>query len=303
MHFTRVTPCGPKGCTCDPFTTVVYVAHCDRCHYGAVLTNACPNIPMIEQSPQSSNKKTSPGQRGLDSISSSAFVLTMADGTVYGFPGSYDFTSDDTRPFTATGMADVNGNSILFNRDGSGNLMQIAGSNGRSINFGYDNAGHINSATDSAGRFVSYSYDAQGRLSTFTDAGGFVTQYTYDGNDNLQSVIKPDHNLRVTNTYDQNGRVQQQTFPNGGIYQFSYITDSNGNVTQTNVTDPSGSVRQVQFNSDGHLTSDTVGYGTPQQETTTYELQSISGLTLSTTDALGRKTAYTYDAFGEKPQV
>ena len=94
-----------------------------------------------------------------------------------------------------------------------------------------------------------------------------------------------------------------QTFPDGGTYGFSYALDSGGNVTQTTVTDPSGSVRQVQFNADGHLTSDTVGLGTPQQQTANYELQPVSGLILSSTDALGRNTKYTYDALGETASV
>ena len=305
VHFTRVTPCGPNGCTCDSGTTLVYVARSNRCHYGAVLTHACIGV-TTPQSSQASNKGTkgTPGQRGFDGVSNSNWVLTMADGTVYGFPGSYDFSSgQDTRSFTASAMADRNGNWASFNRDGYGNLLQVAGSNGRSIQFGYDDVGHINAATDSAGRSVSYGYDAQSRLSTFTDAGGFVTQYTYDANDNLQSVIKPDHNLRVTNTYDQNGRVLQQTFPDGSAYQFAYTTAGSGNVLQTNVTDPSGSVRQVTFNSDGHATSETVGNGTSQQETTTYELQPVSGLMISSTDALGRKTLFTYDSLGETTSI
>ena len=161
----------------------------------------------------------------------------------------------------------------------------------------------VGTASDSSGRSIGYSYDAQGRLASFTDAAGNVTHYTYDDNDDMVSIIKPDQNLLVTNSYDPNGRVSQQTFPNGGTYRFSYALDGNGNVAQTTVTDPSGSVRQVQFNSDGHLTSDTVGLGTPQQETTTYELQPVSGVILSSTDALGRKTAYTYDALGETTSV
>ncbi len=51
------------------------------------------------------------------------------------------------------------------------------------------------------------------------------------------------------------------------------------------------------------MISDTRAYGTPIQQTTTYERQPTSGTLLSVTDALGRKTAYTYDALGETTSV
>ena len=311
VHFTRVTPCGPNGCTCDPSTTLVYVATSDRCDYGATLRHVCYQPPQLPTqklqngaNPQKLTQHTGNNRPDPSGLLSSPWILTLADGTTYGFPTSYDGENGtDPRTAAASGMMDRNSNYINFNRNGDGSLAQVSGSNGRSIHFTYDNSGRVTLGADSAGRSVSYGYDVQGRLSSFTDAAGTITSYTYDDNDNLVSIIKPDKNIRVTNSYDENGRVAQQTFSNGGTYQFTYATDGSGNVTQTTVTDPSGSVRQVQFNGDGHIISDIVGFGTAQQEATTYELQPTSGLMLSGTDALGRKTSFTYDALGETTSV
>lgn len=272
IHFLRTSPCDSNGyCT---YSNAVYMAtSAPSDWYGASLVF------------QSGDK----------------WVVTKRDGTVYVFPDSDNDT--DYRQATPLSITDRYGNSLTFTRDGFYNLLQVTGSNGRWIHFSYDGIGRITQANDSAGRTVSYAYDGAGRLASFTDANGGITYYSYDDNDNMVQIQKPDGNLQVTNTYDESNRVVQQTHPDGGTYQFSYVTDGNGNITQTRVTDPSGSIRQVQFNSDGYSTSDTRGLGTPQQETITYQRQPDSGLFLSVTDALGRQTAYSYDALAEVTSV
>jgi RHS repeat-associated protein len=92
--------------------------------------------------------------------------------------------------------------------------------------------------------------------------------------------------------------VIKQTNADSGFFQYSYALDSNGNVTQTTVTDPRGLVEQVSFNADGYETSDTKAVGKPEQQTVTFNRQQGSGLLLSITDALSRQTAFTYDQLG-----
>ena len=244
VHFTRVTPCGPNGCTCDQNTVVTYTTT-DRCWCGTTLAVSCPaQIGRPSDGPTQTRTSHSgfpnkPAPAGL--IIDTTWLLTLSDGTQYGFQNSYDGVGvTDDRNATPVETLDRNGNSTNLTRDGSLNPIEAAGSNGRSIPFTHDDSGRVTTASDNSGRSVSYSYDAQGRLGSFTDAGGNVTQYTYDDNDNMVTVIKPDQNLRVTNTYDANGRVSQQTFPDGGTYRFSYTLDGSGNVTQTTVTDPWG---------------------------------------------------------------
>ncbi len=231
LLFTRVSPCGPGGCSCSPSDPVVYQDTSDPCWYGAILVHQCSSGPQIKFSPQKGLSPTKQSRFGKllsdpSGLTSSVWVLTMPDGTVYGFPSSFNYSDGgDARASAAIGTFDRNGNSINYNRDGFGNLTEITGSNGRSIQLSYDDQSRVVSAVDNAGRTVSYAYDAQGRLSAFTDAAGFVTRYTYDDNDNMLTVVKPDQKLLVTNTYDGNSRVIQQTFPDGGTYQFSYSLD------------------------------------------------------------------------------
>jgi YD repeat-containing protein len=92
--------------------------------------------------------------------------------------------------------------------------------------------------------------------------------------------------------------VATQTQADSTTYQFAYTLDGNGDVTQTDVTDPRGYVKRFVFNSAGLTTSITDAYGEAVAQTTTYEWQATTNLLLSVTDALTRKTAYTYDSKG-----
>ena len=49
--------------------------------------------------------------------------------------------------------------------------------------------------------------------------------------------------------------------------------DGTGKVTQTDVTDPRGTVRRVTFNAAGYPLTDTRAYGQPEAQTTTYVRQ------------------------------
>ena len=73
---------------------------------------------------------------------------------------------------------------------------------------------------------MSYTYDGAGRLSTVTDANGGVTTYAYDANSNMVTVTDPKGILYLTNQYDSNGRVTQQTMADGTTYQFAWTLSS-----------------------------------------------------------------------------
>ena len=227
--------------------------------------------------------------------------LRMRDGRVmyfYDCPGCSSSRGAALREFY-----DRLGNKLTLTRDANANLTQIANPDGRYINLTYDSSNRVTQATDSIGRTVSYQYDSGGRLAQVTDADGGVEKYAYDTSNNMLTVTKPNGQLMVTNQYDTNNRVSQQTLADGGVYQFAYTLDTNGNVTQTDVTDPRGKVRRAVFNSSGYVTSATNAFGLPEAQTATFERQAGTNLLLSKTDALGRKTAYTYDSIGNITSV
>ncbi|MEU7332562.1 hypothetical protein [Streptomyces parvus] len=75
----------------------------------------------------------------------------------------------------------------------------------------------------------------------------------------------------MTNTFDADGRVEEQILTEGARYAFAYTEDSSGRITATEVTQPGGAVRRVAFDANGFGTSDTEAHGTDLARTTSYE--------------------------------
>ena len=118
----------------------------------------------------------------------------------------------------------------------------------------------------------------------------------------MLSITNPNKITYVQNQYDANNMVILQTHADGGTYQFSYVLDATGNVTQTTVTDPREYVRQLSFNSDGAVTSDTKAMGRSEQQVTTYNRQQGTGLLLGRDDALESNHYVQLRRDGEIPQ-
>src|SRR5258708_5786767 len=134
-----------------------------------------------------------------------------------------------------------------------------------------------------------------------------VTRYTYDYNNQILTIVDARGNNYLTNQYDANGRVMQQTMADGGIWQYAYTADVNGNLTQTDITNPRGFIERLTFNTTGYFSggqvlSDTRAFGRPEQQTITYNRDS-SGLLTSIVDALNRTTQYSYDSRGNLQTV
>lgn len=221
--------------------------------------------------------------------------LTLRDGTIYVF--------GENEPLQS--IRDPHGNQIMLTHPviQSGGVTQITSPNGKWITLSYDNNGRAVQAADNSGRTVSYTYDPAGNLATVTNPAGGVTTYGYNSASQLTSVKDARAITYLTNTYDSAGRVSTQTLANGGVYRFAYTTGSSGQITQTQVTDPDGHVRQVAFNGQGYLVSDTEAAGTSVQQTTTYSRQSGTNWISGVTDPLGNTTAFGYDTAGDSASV
>jgi len=268
VHFDRTSPCNGTNGHCD-YANAVYTCTTPNSFFGAT-------IQWI-----------------------SSWLLTKKDGTIMVFPESDWPNAIDFQGAAITAMQDRYGNTLTFTRDSNKNLTKITSPNGRWIQFTIDPTHYwVTQASDQAGRTVQYSYDANGRLSTVTDANNGLTTYTYDSNNNLNTIKDARQIVYLTNFYDANNRVYKQVQADSSTFLYSYTTDANNNVTQTNVTDPKGNIRQVTFNSDGYVISDASALGKPEQQTITYSRQPGSNLVLSMTDALTRQTTYSYDVLG-----
>jgi len=119
----------------------------------------------------------------------------------------------------------------------------------------------------------------------------------------MVSFTTPNGNVHVTNQYDSNNRVTEQTLPDGGIYNFAYELGSGGNVAAATMIDPRGSSCSMAFNSSGSITSDIWAMTRPEQVEDTYNPDPNANLLNSVTDTLSRTTAYTYDSLGNTTSI
>ena len=227
--------------------------------------------------------------------------LAMSDGTLFEFPDAEN--APTPRQAALVAMHDRFGNAYILTRDSNYNLTKISSPNGRYIEFTYDASFRITQAKDNIGRIVGYTYDASGRLWKVTDPAGGITEYLYDTSNRMTKITDARGILFLTNTYDTNGRVIKQVQADSTFFQFAYTLNGSGQVTQTDVTDPRGNVRRVSFNTSGAMISDTNAVGKPEQQTVTYTRQAGTNQVLSETDALNRRTDFTYDTLGNLTSI
>jgi RHS repeat-associated protein len=230
------------------------------------------------------------------------WVLQLPNGTKIGFPEAEG--QSNARCGAVTGITDRYGNALTFIRSSSTcNLSSVSSPNGHKLSFTYDSTNRITQVSDDSGRTVSYTYNSSGTLATATDPAGKAETYGYDSSNRLQTITDKRGNLVLTNVYDSNTRVTQQTYADNSTSSLSYTTNGNGITTQTNYTDERGNVEQIQFNTAGYPTSITRAAGTSIAQTTTFVRNATTNLAQSMTDALGRTTAYQYNSFGDVTQL
>ena len=223
----------------------------------------------------------------------SRWELKLTDQTVM----SFGYTQ--TAPLMS--VRDRFGNTVSIVRPiGVGSIDRITSPSGKFIRFTYDVDGHVVLSMDSIGRTVGYTYDATGRLIRATDPTGAHEDYSYDTAGRMQTIVDKRGNTMVNNVYDANGRVSMQTLADGAVYRFAYSTDANGKVVQADITNPRGFIRRTIFNSDGYVVTNIFPLGDAIERTTTFTRQPGTNLVTSITDAMGRVTAYQYDAQGNR---
>ena len=229
------------------------------------------------------------------------------DGNLIAIKDRYD--NSITFQYDSEGLMPVNGPSDYFIGQDYGlvameyQLESITDDLGREIDFTYNSDGLLSSMEDYAGRTWTYTYDPNNNLVAVTDPStdeypnGLTTTYTYDDNHNLLTITDPNGDTWLTNTYDENGKVEYQT-SGEGTFTFSYDPDND----QTTVTDRKNFDRTVVYNSDGQPLTRTrytepLRAGDPASYITTYEYNAdkrLSRLTLPK----GNYRDYTYDDWG-----
>ncbi len=212
-------------------------------------------------------------------------------------------------------------------------LTTITFPGGRTFTITYNGNNKISSVTDNSGRTVSYTYDGNGDCISATNVNGDNTQYVYDSQHQITSIIDPNGNTVVQNTYDGNGKVTHQLDALNGVTLFQYDTPVANATTLTNplnhtsiyyhdtknrliqLTDELGYNRYFTYDEENNeLTQfidekdDTLSFQVSREgniEGFTDALNSSSSsvynslnLPTTITDALGQNTAITYNSTG-----
>ncbi len=216
--------------------------------------------------------------------------LRFRDGTVWIFP-QYAALKE---------IRDRHGNTVKLTRlnGKKGEITRITTPGGRWISLAYDAQHRVREARDNTGRTTTYTYDNAGRLETVTDPAGKVSRYTYDGTTHrIKTAVDARGITYMTNTFDTDGRVREQTLTVGAKYTFGYTKNGAGKITASEVTEPGGAVRRVEFDAGGYGVSDTRAYGSPLARKTIYQRGAYHRID-AVTDPYGRRTELTYDTNG-----
>ncbi len=228
--------------------------------------------------------------------------LTRPDGTVFVFGND---------PTMLQEIRDRYGNRLVIipAADSRHPAQVISWPSGRWVNFSYTNTHVISQISDNLGRIVKYGYTGSpDELTTVTDANQSTSQTPQSttitwgsdpdcSNAVISSIKDPRQITFLTNTYGPGCRVtnQQVPSPNNRSFQFSYTTDPQGRVTQSQATDPNGNQHLFNFDPSGYVTSETYAVGTADTRSFTYEYASGTHLLNAVTDAFhSRRTQYTY---------
>jgi YD repeat-containing protein len=254
-------------------------------------------------------------------------------------------TTTDARNHTTTNVYDPKGN-LLTTTDALDNVTSYT----------YDDRGNVRTQTvtvNGTPQVTGYAHDSYGRLQTETDPTGHVTSYTYDpsGNRLTQttsrtvygcSAVSPPvcspsgpETLTTTYTYDDNGRLETTTDPDGSLTRTvcdvlsarssydkrnrktAYEYDEIGRLEKTTYVD--NTTEEHGYDAEGRRTSSkdrggrTTGYEydslgrlkkTTYADTTfTENTYDDAGRLVATKDARGKTTSYEYDEAGRRTAV
>ncbi|MFJ2640412.1 RHS repeat-associated core domain-containing protein [Streptomyces sp. NPDC087511] len=216
--------------------------------------------------------------------------LRFRDGSVWVFPLYSPLKEIRDRHGNALKLTRLSGNK--------GEITRITTPGGRWISLAYDTKHRVHEARDNTGRTTVYEYDSAGRLSTVTDPADKVSRYTYDGSSNRILTATDARDITyMTNSFYPDGRVKDQVLTEGAKYSFAYTQTGTGQITSTEVTQPGGAIRRVEFDAAGYGVLDIAARGSSLERRTQY-VRGPNHRIDAVIDPYGRRTELTYDANG-----
>lgn len=210
-------------------------------------------------------------------------------------------------------VTDLNGNRLLYTRDGIFHVMAGTTNVDQSIRFVRDVAGRIREIIDPNGKALRYTYDSTGDLRSFSDQVTNTTRYLYHTSraHYLTNIIDPlgydalrleyDAAGRLTTVRDANGTPSSQDFDADTLT--GTFTDGNGNVTNLRFDEQGNEVMRsipgiytnyFGYDANNNLLASTNGRGFATNYT--YD---AGGNVTSITDALSNRTSIAYNEFNK----
>ena len=250
-----------------------------------------PDSSQIHYAYDTNNNLTSITDAKGNSVSSLAYDPSQRLESFTERGGTYQVDYDPASKLTR--KVDPEGNVFQFGFDDNGNIINKVSPQGNSLNLTWDHNINVAGRENLRGIKTAYTYDDRGNVLTVTrdavsEGLNATTAYTYDARfDKPVSVTDPlGRNTQMT--YDDQGNLLSRQRPIGtGQYEY----DEAGNLTE--VTDPDGYERAMEYDSNGYLTRTYIPGSSPGIETNyTYDQR---GNVLSKIDPNGYTTSYVYD--------
>lgn len=250
---------------------------------------------------------------GVVRLNYDAAGVLLSETDALGHTKSYTYDANRNK-LTET---DALGQTTRFTYDAGGNLTSRTDAQGRATRatynqFGlpltetdplgnvktvaYDSSFNPVAVRDALGTITSFTVDSRGNPLTVSDGTGATTRFTYDAYGRQLTVTDP-LGRTTAHTYDGMGRVLTTTDARGGVMRFTY--DALGRVLS--ITEP-GTPTTIAY-----VASVATAGGPPAAQlasvaTSTFEYDG-NGNRTTYTDALGRVTAYEYDAANRLTEI
>lgn len=106
-------------------------------------------------------------------------------------------------------------------------------STGARVSRGYDTLGRLASYTDAQNVTTTYRYNLDGQLQSLS-RGAETTRYSYDDRGQITSVLDSNVGVAITGSYDDDGNLIEQRFPNGLVERRTF--DASGASTRLSYT-------------------------------------------------------------------
>lgn len=203
---------------------------------------------------------------------------------------------------------DGEGEDTGYVYDANGNRTELTNRRGKTYTFSYDDADRQTGTTTPTGKTTTKTYFGNDLVESIEEPSGQTTTMAYNGKNLVSSKNDPTGSISygyddsgmletvteggdtITRTYDQRGRLETFTTPDGDLLQYEY--DPQGNFTR--LVYPDGRAVDYTYNERNQLETVTDW----DSRTTTYTYDRIGRLT-GISRPNGTSCALTYDAAGQ----